>query len=117
MPIKDTKAWNKWVENNKDPYGGACVKVAKKVMEILDEEEGDFCPHELICRADDESDAGGITGFMAGCVANMVSGCHSRGEEFRKKWNIFTQVGDEGEKANEGNGVLNPALLNVSTKD
>ena len=41
----------------------------------------------------------------------MVSKCHSRGEEFRKKWNLDNQIGDEGEKANEGKGVLNPALL------
>jgi hypothetical protein len=83
-------------------------------MKILDDEPGDFNTYKIICRADEEIKAGGITGFMAGCVASMVSQVHSRGEEFRKKWNKDNQIGEEGDKANESGGVLNPALLNVS---
>ena len=113
MPIVKTEDWNKAVEVNKDPYGKACVDVARRAMEILDEELGDFDCHKLICRADDESKAGGITGFMAGCVAQMISQCHSRGEEFRKKWNLDNQIKDEGEKANENGGILNPAILEI----
>ena len=112
MPIKDEKAWNKCQESNKDPYGGACVKVARRVMEILDEVDY-FNPHDIICQADGETDAGGITGYMAGAVASIVAQCHSRGDEFRRKWNLDTQIQDEGEKANEGEGVLNPALLSI----
>jgi hypothetical protein len=121
MPITNKKDWNECVENNKDGYGGACIKVAEKAMEILDKEEGDFETHALICRADDESGAGGITGFMAGCVAQMISHCHSRGEEFRKKWNndngiIETEEGKKdigAKKANESGGVINPAILTI----
>lgn len=113
MPISDTDKWQSWLDANKDPYGGACIQVARRVMELLDAEPGDFDTHKIICQADDESGAGGITGYMAGCVANMVSQCHSRGEEFRRKWNLDNQLGDEGEKANEGGGTLNPALLNI----
>ncbi len=113
MPIIDIKSWDKAVNNNKDPYGSACIKVAKRAMEILDEDPGDFDTHKLICRADDESSAGGTTGYMAGAVASMVSVCHSRGEEFRKKWNHDNQIQDEGDKANESGGVINPALINV----
>lgn len=116
MPIVDNVAWQSWVDNNTDPYGKACVDVARKAMEILDAEPGSFKTHEIICRADDQIGAGGITGFMAGCVAAMISKCHSRGEEFRQKWNRDNQIGDEGDKANEGGGVLNPALLNVGSK-
>lgn len=90
--------------------------VARRAMEILDNESEDFDTHALICRADDESKAGGITGFMAGCVASMISQCHSRGEEFRKKWNKDNQIHDEGDKANESGGVLNPAILNIEPK-
>jgi hypothetical protein len=114
MPITDEKLWNSWVKANKDPYGKCCVDVARHVMEILDKEPGDFDCDKLIDRADREIKAGGITGFMAGCVASMVSKSHSRGEEFRKKWNIANQVGTEGEKANKSGGVLNPALLTIS---
>lgn len=110
MPIIDNKKWNEWVESNKDAYGKCCVDVARKVMEILDEGK-EFDTHKIICQADDEINAGGITGFMAGAVAQMVSVCHSRGEEFRKKFNLDIQLGDEGEKANEKETVLNPAIV------
>lgn len=117
MPITKQPDWDKCVENNKDPYGGTCVAVARRVMEILDEEPRDFDTHKIISRADDEVKAGGITGFMAGCVAQMVSHCHSRGEEFRRKWNLDNQIRDEGEKANESGGVLNPAIITIQEKE
>lgn len=112
MPITDKEKWQSWVDNNKDSYGKACVDVAREVMNILDEDKP-FDPHRIICDADNKIDAGGITGFMAGCVAQMVSQCHSRGEEFRRAWNTQYQIKDEGDKANEEGGVLNPALLVV----
>lgn len=112
MPITKQKDWDNWVNKNTDPYGKACVDVAREVMRLLDEQQ-EFDTHKIICDADDNIKAGGITGFMAGCVAQIVSQCHSRGEEFRKKWNTDNQIDDEGDKANEGKGVLNPALLNL----
>ena len=117
MPIIEKEKWKSYVENNQDDYGGCCVKVACQVMKILDKEQGDFDIHKIICRADDEINAGGITGFMAGAVVSMVSQCHSRGEEFRQKWNKDNQIGDEGDKANEGNGVSNPALLTIKVPE
>jgi hypothetical protein len=113
MAITKQKEWNECVEANKSSYGKACVDVARRVMEILDEESGDFDTHKILRRADKDVKAGGITGFMAGCVAQMVSQCHSRGEEFRKKWNCDNQIKDEGEKANESGGILNPAILEI----
>jgi len=101
MPITDKASWKAFVEANTDSYGGCCVNVARRVMEILDEETGDFDPCKLIRCADDDIKTGGITCFMADCVARMVSKFHSRGEEFRRKWNLDRQIGTEGEKANE----------------
>ena len=112
MNLKNEKKWNDYVKKNQDPYGKACVDVARKVMEILDKNTSFDC-HEIIWEADKEIKAGRITGFMAGCVACMVSECHVRGEEFREKWNIHCQVGTEGVEANKSGGVLNPALLNI----
>ena len=94
--MKNKEKWNSYVEQNTDAYGGACIKVANRVMELLDEDKtplhNGYHPdihtaNGLICKADDESNAGGITGFMAGCVAQMVAECHERGEEFRKSHN------------------------------
>ena len=114
MPIVKQEEWDECVKNNEDPYGKACVDVARRVMELLDEQD-EFDPHKIICQADDELDVGGITGFMAGAVASMVGQCHSRGDEFRRAWNLDTAIGDEGEKANESGGTLNPALLTIDT--
>lgn len=111
--IKDQEKWDEYVKINVDDYSKCCVDVARRVMEILDENK-DFDCHALLCQADIDDD---LTGFMAGCVASMVSQCHSRGEEFRKKWNIANGIQDEGEKANKEGGILNPALITINTKD
>jgi len=111
--MKNQKLWNNYEKKNTDAYGKACVDVARKVMEMLDKDstplKNGYHPdldtaHGLICKADKDIDAGGITGFMAGCVAEMVSSCHERGDEFRKSHN-----GDEY----EGEGVLNHALITI----
>lgn len=112
MPITDNKAWESWVSLNTDPYGKACIDVARRVMELLDENIASLVPgyypdmntaHGLICKADKDVNAGGITGFMASAVAEMVSKCHSRGDEFRKSYN-----GDV-----ETEGVVNHAVLSI----
>ncbi len=109
MSIIKQEAWEKYVKLNKDdPYGKCCVDVARKVTEYLDDPHVPVLDcHDLICKADKAIDAGGITGFMAGCVANMVSQVHSRGEEFRKAWNKpYMKEGQE-----DKGGVVNPAIL------
>jgi hypothetical protein len=100
MRLKNKKAWNEYVRKNDDSYGKCCVDVARRVMEILDEGK-DFDTYKVICQADDDIKTGGITGFMAGCVATIVSQCHVRGDEFRKKWNLDNHIVKVGEKANE----------------
>lgn len=97
MPIINFDKWNKAVEANQDSYGKCCVDVARRVMEILDKDltplhAGYFpdihTPHGIICKADHEIKAGGITGFIASCVTSMVSQLHNRGEEFKKFWDL-----------------------------
>jgi hypothetical protein len=109
LPIIDQESWQKFVSNNEDPYGRAVVNVARRAMEILDSDIGDFDCNQLLCRADDECKAGGITGFMAGCAANIISKLHSRGEEFRIKWNDYHGVDESRAKG----GVVNQAILTV----
>ena len=116
MPITNEKALEEWRQCNQDAYGGACVQVAERAMKILDEEPGDFNTYDLICQADKDSKTGGITGAMSGFVAKIISDCHSRGEEFRIKWNKDHQINDEeGDGANKDGGVINPAIINIKT--
>ena len=65
----------------------------------------DDCSHV----ADDE----GITGFMYGAAVSMLAQCWIHGEQLRRWHNLKTQLGNEGERANESGGVLNPALLSI----
>lgn len=106
MNLKNEELWHKQVEINNDPYGGACIMVARRVMEILDENQP-FEATDLINQADRESGAGGITGYMAGAVASIVSQCHVRGDEFSKSWNNYWNPGETRE------GVINPAILTI----
>lgn len=110
--ITNQEKWNQYIEANQDDYGGACVKVAQRVMELLDESdsplENGYHPnintaHGLICKADKDTGVGGITGFMAGCVAQMVFDCHSRGDEFRRSNNGGIEC----------DGVINHALVTI----
>ena len=110
--IIDELKWQSWINSNKDDYGKACVDVAREVMRMLDTDEyKEFEPNIIICKADDVIGAGGITGFMVGCVASMVSQVHSRGEEFKKKWNESYGVKDERK------GVVNPAIITIKEEE
>ncbi len=109
LPAKKS-AWRRAVRNNQDAYGHATVLAAAKVGAKLD--EGATCKE-----ASDAMYGCGLTGFLAGCVASMVSQCHARGDDFRKWWNLDNQIRDEGEKANEGQGVLNPAVICLGQKE
>lgn len=55
----------------------------------------------------------GLTGFQYGAAVSILAKVWEHGEELRRWHNLDTQIGDEGERANESGGVLNPALLNL----
>ena len=107
--ITNKKKWNSYVKKNKDNYGKCCVDIARQVMKILDEEK-DFDPHFLIRYAENDIGEEGITGFMAGAIATMVSQCHSRGKEFNEKWNKSYGIKEEKK------GTINPAILTYTPK-
>ena len=107
MPIVEQEKWDSWVEKNTDSYGKCCVDVARDVMTELDKGEKFDC-HDVICKS---KHADGITGFMAGAIASMVSQVHSRGDEFKKQWNSGYGVKEESK------GVVNPALVTIEVDD
>ena len=116
MNLKNRALWEEYEDKNKDPYGGSCVNVARKVMEFMDE-PGTIDAHDLVHRANHALDAG-ITGFMAGCVAQMVSRCHERGKEFETSWNKCYGIEEKPEQGNSNEppagGTVNPAILTIS---
>ena len=64
-------------------------------------------------KVDRELGRWGITGFQYGMAVGLLSVCWERGEELRRWHNLRTQVDDEGQRANDSGGVLNPALLRI----
>jgi hypothetical protein len=114
LGVKNIEAWDKWVTSNQDSYGKACVDCARFVMEQM---ERDIKSGVIIQKGfakkyvtlADETLKTGITGFMAGAIAQMVSQCSEYGSIFRQDWNGEYNVTSEG--------VVNPAILTVKTKE
>lgn len=117
MKLKDKAAWDKGVANNRDPYGAAIYRYAKKWAELI---ESKLDNGETVAQcaeaAGHEADTEGITGFMYGCAVGVLAHCWEHGEALRRWHNLNTQIGDEGEKANKNGGTLNPALFSIETK-
>ena len=117
MTFKDedaAMAWEEGLARNQEPYGNAVYRYASDWATRMEKRmsKGDILEHiakEESHNADDE----GITGFMYGCAVSMLAAWWRWGEDLRRWHNLDTQIGNEGEKANESGGVLNPAILNI----
>lgn len=116
ITLRDSQAWNAAVEKNVDPYGSAVIRFAEHWARIM---EGRVAAGDTIDKCAKETahvvDIEGITGFMYGAAVSTLSQVWIYGEELRRWHNLATQINDEGEKANESGGVLNPALLGLSS--
>lgn len=114
MEFGNEKEWKDYVEKNKDPYGACCVQYAENWAKLMQIEISKGATVAQ-CAKNTSHKLGfmGITGFMYGCAVAMLSACWKYGEDLRRWHNLDTQIGNEGEKANESGGVLNPALLNI----
>jgi hypothetical protein len=115
MTLKDEDGWKKTVEVNTDGYGKGVIDFAERWARLMEGRIAnggtvEKCAEEASRLADNE----GITGFMYGCAVSILSQVWIHGEQLRRWHNREIQIGDEGEKANESGGVLNPALLSIS---
>jgi len=114
IELADENGWQKFKEANTDGYGGGVVIYAERWARLMQVEMTKGKNLEDVASAtSQEADLEGITGFMYGCAISTLSQCWKYGEQLRRWHNIDTQLGDEGEKANESGGVLNPALLSI----
>ena len=107
--------YKEYVAKNSDPYGAGIVRYGEAWAEAMElAEYAGETVQQCAKRTSHEADTEGITGFMYGCAVSALSYFWPKGEELRRWHNLDTQLGVEGEQANESGGVLNPALLNVS---
>lgn len=106
--------YNKAKEINNDPYGSSILQYADYWATLMEKsiDEGKSIP-DVAKSLSHEADTDVITGFMYGVAVAHLSYFWEHGEELRKWHNLDCQIGNEGEKANESGGVLNPAILSV----
>lgn len=116
MKVIDSKIdqYTTAIGNNLDPYGAEVYKYAERWAELMEAQIN--AGNSLVDIAKEtscEADTSGITGFMYGAAVGVLSYFWIYGEELRRWYNLSIQIGNEGEKANESGGVLNPALLAI----
>lgn len=115
MQLVDEQEYLDWKNKNDDPYGAATFEFAEAWAEEIEQALKNGLELESVAKGCSRK-AGeniGVTGFMYGCAVSILAQCWVYGEELRRWHNLDTQLQDEGEKANESGGVLNPALLNI----
>jgi len=114
IELADEAGWQKFKDVNSDGYGGAVVTYSERWARLMQVEMASGKKLEDVAdAASSEADLEGITGFMYGCAVSTLAACWKYGDQLRRWHNLKTQLGNEGEKANESGGVLNPALLSI----
>jgi len=115
IELIDEIAWQESKNKNSDAYGGAVITYAERWARLMQIElAAGKTIEEIANSTSQDADLEGITGFMYGCAVALLSKCWKHGEQLRRWHNLKTQIGKEGEKANEKGTVLNPALLSIS---
>lgn len=114
MQVKDTETWAMGKANNTDPYGARIYSYAEDWANFMEREMAKGATVAECAEATSrEADTDGITGFMYGAAVATLAHVWAHGEELRRWHNKETQIGTEGDRANETGGVLNPAVLNI----
>lgn len=128
MELKDAPGWEMAKAANTDAYGAACINYAERWANLMEvqinkaplvgtNDTFDAAVERTIKahakQTSHDADTEGITGFMYGAAVSILSLTWKHGEALRRWHNLDTQLGTEGERANESGGVLNPALLNI----
>lgn len=119
--ITGEEAWKRCVAaQGDDAYGLAVCDYAERwadLMEPVVDERGLEHLPDIADSTSHEADTEGITGFMYGCAVQMLARFWIYGEGLRRWHNLKTQFRDEGERANESGGVLNPALITIDVPE
>jgi hypothetical protein len=116
MKLKNAEDWNKAIGANppSEPYGHRVITYAEDWANFMERDMANGATlAECAERTSREADTDGITGFMYGAAVSTLAHVWEHGEELRRWHNKATQIGTEGDRANETGGVLNPALLRI----
>jgi len=118
MEVSDEEAWQEFKDKNQDSYGRAIVTYAERWARLMQAEMTTGRQIEEVAEATSrEADLEDITGFMHGAAVSILAQYWKYGEQLRRWHNLYSQLGNEGELANESGCVLNPAVLNLQFRD
>ena len=116
--------WNAQVhEITQDPdsssaYAMAILNYAQRWAELMELRMSDGeSLEEIAYGTSAEADNEGVTANMYGLAVSVLVRCWEYGERLRIWHNLKTQYQDEGERANESGGVLNPAVMILQQRD
>lgn len=108
IELSNKELWADVRQKNSDPYGKCCIDYAESWAKLMQVEiKAGKTVAQCAKKTSYELGFYGITGFMYGAAVHTLSACWIHGEELRKWHN--KDYGHEGE------GVVNPAILTVST--
>lgn len=122
MKITDRDLWNATLANNDNgdlhTYGGCVLWFAERWADRMEAEMANGtpladCAERLESELLKEMGQFSLTGFQYGAAVSALAATWEHGDELRRWHNLKTQIGNEGERANEKGTVLNPALLNI----
>ncbi len=115
MEVSDEEAWASFKEKNADGgYGERIITFAEEWARLMQAEmAAGKALADVMDSTSGEADYDGITGFMYGAAVSTLAQCWVHGDELRRTHNLKSQLGDEGERANEEGGTLNPAIINI----
>jgi len=110
MEISDNEFWVTYLTKNVDSYGNTICVYAENWAKLMQKKMSEGTELKDIAGACSHlADTEGITGFMYGAAVHMLSKCWKYGEELRKWHNK--------EYNHEGEGVVNPAVITISSND
>lgn len=114
MQTRDQIAYDNWKSRNTDECSTAIFSYAERWADMM---EADMTSgkklEEIAKETSHTADIEGITGFMYGAAVSILAHCWIHGEALRIWHNLDKQIGNEGEDANRGGGVFNPAVMDI----
>ncbi len=120
MKRADEAKWQAFVEaNSDDDYGKTVVEYAEDWANLMEAKLAEGCQFEEAAESTWHEAKGHeeLTGFMHGAAVATLALTWVHGDDLRRWYNLMIGAGDEGERANESDRVLNPALATISTRE
>lgn len=110
MKCNDSGVYENWKNNNLDFYGKEIFAYSERWANLMEKaiENGEQL-EDVAEKFSKEANTSGITGFMYGMAAQILSTCWECGEQFNTWHN--------NKYGYHGKGTVNPAIINVNIKE